>query len=172
MKKLGIIAATLFMGMLPAIAPANAEETAANTAAPGTNVNPLSFGKDQTIIDVTKAVWSPLKVEGLPQGADVAVLRGDLAKGEAEILLRLPPGYVVPNHSHTSDELYMWLSGAFALIAHDGTRTEFSGPVYISFPGNAPPHGLICGDNSPCVLYLKYSRPFDISYFPEPPPKR
>ncbi len=82
MNKLGIIATTLFMGMLPAIAPANAEETAANTAAPGTNVNPLSFGKDQTIIDVTKAVWSPLKVEGLPQGADVAVLRGDLGNAE------------------------------------------------------------------------------------------
>ena len=138
----------------------------------GSNVHPLSFGKDQTIIDVSKVVWAPLNVEGLKKGADVAVLRGDLSKGDAEILLRLPSGYIVPNHSHTSDEVYVWLSGAFTLIAHDGTRTEFAGPAYISFPGSAPPHGLECGKSAPCILYLRYSRPFDIKYFPEPPPKR
>ncbi|WP_334150471.1 cupin domain-containing protein [Hyphomicrobium sp.] len=138
----------------------------------GSNANPLSFGKDQTIVDVSKVVWGPLEVEGLPKGGEIAVLRGDLGKGEAEALLRFPAGYKVPNHSHTSDELYMWLSGAFTLIAHDGTRTEFAGPTYISFPGSAPPHGLECGAGAPCVLYLKLSRPFDIQYFPEPPPKR
>lgn len=138
----------------------------------GSNVKPLSFGSDQTIVDVSKVVWGPLEVEGLPKGAEIAVLRGDLGKGEAEALLRFPPGYKVPNHSHTSDELYIWISGAFGLIAHDGTRTAFAGPAYISFPGNAPPHGLECAEGAPCVLYLKYSRPFDIQYFPEPPPKR
>ena len=130
----------------------------------GSNLQPLSFGKDQTIVDVSKVVWSPLKVEGLPAGAEIAVLRGDLAKGESESLLRLPPGYTVPSHSHTSDELYMWISGAFVLISHDGKRTNFDGPAYISFPGNAPPHGLECGTQAPCILYLKYSRPFDIQY--------
>lgn len=138
----------------------------------GSNVTPLSFGKDQTIVDVDKVVWSPLDVDGLPKGGDIAVLRGDLSKGEAEALLRFPPGYKVPNHSHTSDELYMWIRGAFTLVAHDGTRTAFGGPAYISFPGNAPPHGLECGASEACVLYLKLSRPFDIQYFPEPPPKK
>lgn len=146
--------------------------TSAQAVELGSNVKPLAFGKDQTIIDVSKVQWSPLEVEGLPKGAEIAVLRGDLAKGEAESLLRLPPGYIVPNHSHTSDELYMWIAGAFELIAHDGTRTKFSGPAYISFPGSAPPHGLECGGSASCVLYLKYSRPFDIQYFPEPPPKK
>ncbi len=136
----------------------------------GSNMKPLSFGADQTIIDISKVVWGPLTIEGLVSGADIAVLRGDLDKGEADILLRLPPGYKVPNHSHTSDELYLWLTGAFTLIAPDGARSSFDGPVYISFPGNAPPHGLECGPNASCVLFLKYSRPFDILYFPEPAP--
>lgn len=136
---------------------------------PGSNMKPLSFGSDQTIIDVDKVVWEPLKIDGLPDGVEIATLRGDLAKGQAEILLRLPSGYKVPNHTHTSDELYVWLKGAFTLIAHDGTRTNFNEPAYLSFPGNAPPHGLECGPQAPCVLYLKYSRPFDIHYAPEAP---
>lgn len=131
---------------------------------PGSNVNPLAFGVDQTIVDVGKVVWAPLELEGLPKGVEIATLRGDLGKGEAEILLRLPAGYQVPSHTHTSDELYVWLAGAFTLIAHDGTRTDFEGPAYLSFPGNAPQHGLECGPQAPCVTYLKYSRPFDIHY--------
>lgn len=134
----------------------------------GSNVKPLSFGADQTIIDIAKVVWEPLQVEGLAPGADIAVLRGDLEKGEAEIVLRLPAGYKVRSHSHTSDELYLWLSGAFTLIAPDGARSNFDGPVFISFPGNAPPHGLECGPDAACVMYLRYSRPFDILYPPEP----
>src|SRR5436305_1654984 len=49
-----------------------------------------SFGPDQTIADVGKVDWQPLKLEGLPPGIEIATLRGDLAKGGAEILLRLP----------------------------------------------------------------------------------
>jgi hypothetical protein len=134
----------------------------------GSNKKPLSFGDDQTIVDITKVVWEPLEVEGLAQGAEIAMLRGDLGAGDSQLLLRLPPNYYVRNHSHTSDEVYVWIQGAFTLIAHDGTETEFDGPAYISFPGNAPAHGLKCGNKEPCILYLRYSRPFDIKYFPEP----
>lgn len=128
------------------------------------NIKPLSFGSDQTIIDLNKITWSPLEVEGLAPGAEIAVLRGDLGKDHSESVLKLPPGYVVRSHSHTSDELYVWISGSFTLIAHDGEEREFDGPAYISFPGNAPPHGLKCGNKEPCLLYLRYSRPFDIKY--------
>jgi len=134
----------------------------------GSNKKPFSFGDDQTIVDITKVVWEPLEVEGLAPGAEIAMLRGDLGAGDSQLLLRLPPNYYVRNHSHTSDEVYVWIQGAFTLIAHDGTETEFDGPAYISFPGNAPPHGLKCGNKEPCILYLRYSRPFDIKYFPEP----
>lgn len=123
---------------------------------------------DSTIVDVTKVKWAPLKVQGL-EGAEVAVLRGSVDKAGSELLLRLPPGFKVANHSHTSDETYVWLSGAFTLISNSGERTAFDGPAFISFPGNAPPHGLECGGASPCILYLRYNRPFDIKYFPEPP---
>src|SRR5262249_20333013 len=128
-----------------------------------------SFGPDQTIADISKMEWQPLKLEGLPPGIEIAVLRGDLTKGGGEILLRTPPKYVVPNHSHTSDELYVWLKGGFTYIAADGTRQKMEAPAYISLPGQSP-HALECGDE-PCVFYLRYGRPFDLHIHAMPPSK-
>ena len=62
----------------------------------GTNKEPLSFGSDQTIIDLNKIEWSPLELEGFAAGAEIAILRGDLATA-GEAILRLPAGYTVPN---------------------------------------------------------------------------
>lgn len=126
----------------------------------GSNLRPYGFGPDQTIVDIGRAAWEPLRLDGLPPGAEIAVLRGDLAKGGAEILLRFPPGYMVPIHSHTSDELYLWLSGAFTYVAADGAEQAMRAPAYLSLPGGVA-HGLRCGPE-PCVLFLRYSRPFDL----------
>lgn len=133
----------------------------------GSNKKPFIFGDGQITIDINKVVWAPLEVPGLAPNAKIAVLRGDLATGVSESLLKLPPNYVVPVHNHTSDELYVWLKGAFTMIAFDGTEKHFSGSAYISFPGNAPPHGLKCGPIESCLLFVRYERPFDIKYFPE-----
>jgi hypothetical protein len=128
-----------------------------------------SFGTDQTIADIGKMEWAPLKLEGLPEGIEIATLRGDLTKGGGEILLRTPAHYVVPNHSHTSDELYVWLKGSFTYVAADGTRQKLEPPAYISLPGQTP-HALECGDEQ-CVFYLRYGRPFDLHVHPMPAPK-
>lgn len=55
----------------------------------GSSLRPLSFGDDQTIVDLKKVIWEPLKVNGLPSGAEIAVLRGNLESGNSESLLRL-----------------------------------------------------------------------------------
>lgn len=131
----------------------------------GSNTNPIAFGDDQTIVDLEKVVWKPLEVEGLPPGAEIATLRGDLDRAGSQSVVRIPPGYVVPSHTHTSNELYVWIKGAFTLVSGDGKKEKFSGPAFISLPGNAKPnHGLICGDEEPCMFYLSYMRPFDIKY--------
>jgi hypothetical protein len=130
----------------------------AQTAAPPKGV--YSFGGDQTIADLGKMDWAPLQLQGLPPGIEIASLRGDLAKGGGEIVLRTPPGYVVPNHSHTSDETYVWLKGDFTYVAADGSRQKIVSPAFISLPGNTP-HALECGEE-PCVFYLRYGRSFDL----------
>jgi quercetin dioxygenase-like cupin family protein len=136
---------------------------------PGSNTQPFSFGTDQTIIDLNKLTWGPLTAEGVPEGPEIAVLRGDGKTGVFEAMVRLPANYTFPNHSHTSDELYVWIKGDFTYIAADGTATPLSGQTYISLPGGVP-HALACG-SEPCVFYLRYSRPFDMHIHAMPPHK-
>ena len=134
------------------------------------NKQPLSFGKDQTIIDLNKVVWEPLTGEGIPSGPEIATLRGSLAAGGGEVLVRLPANYTFPNHSHISDELIVWIKGNFTYIAEEGTATDLSGQTYISLPGGVP-HIVKCG-KEPCVFYLRYSRPFDYRIHPAPVSKK
>jgi quercetin dioxygenase-like cupin family protein len=136
----------------------------------GSNKQPLTFGPDQLIIDLNQLVWEPLKAEGVPPDPEIAVLHGDGKAGGLEAVVRLPANYTFPNHSHTSDELYVWLKGNFTYIAADGTTAALSGQTYISLPGGVP-HALACGAE-PCVFYLRYSKPFDLHLHPMPQVKK
>jgi len=129
-----------------------------------------SFGPEQVIADANRLEWAPLKLEGLPPGAEIAVLRGDLSKGPSELLLRIPADFTVPNHSHSSDETYVWLKGRFTYIAGDGREQNFDGQAFIGLPPRAP-HALRCG-NEPCLFYLRYSGPFDWHVHPVPEKKK
>jgi hypothetical protein len=161
--RLSVVLLTLLLVLLSGT-PGRTEDKEAS------NKRPLSFGKDQTIIDLNKVVWEPLTGEGIPPGPEIALLRGSLAAGGGEALVRLPANYTFPNHSHTSEELYVWLKGDFTYIAADGTTTELSGQTYISLPGGVP-HALKCGQE-PCVFYLRYARPFDYTIHPMPAKKQ
>ena len=134
------------------------------------NKHPLSFGPGQTLIDLKKIAWEPLKGEGIPPGARIATLHGDLAAGGAELLVYLPAHYTFPNHSHTSDELYVWIQGDFTYIADDGTATPLSGHTYIRLSGNVP-HALRCG-KTPCIFYVRYTGPFDYKIHAMPAKKK
>jgi quercetin dioxygenase-like cupin family protein len=136
----------------------------------GSNKQPLAFGPDQSIIDLNKLVWEPLQAEGVPPGPEIAVLRGDGKTGGLEAVVRLPANYTFPNHSHTSDELYVWLKGTFTYIAADGSSAALSGQTYISLPSGVP-HALACGAER-CLFYLRYSKPFDLHLHPMPQTKK
>ena len=72
------------------------------------------------IADAATLTWKPL--EGVPKGAEVAVLSGDPATGASEVVICLPAGYLFPHHSHTSREVLFLSKGEFTYIADDGTK--------------------------------------------------
>ena|ERR1043165_6789698 len=96
----------------------------------------------------------------------MAILRGELKTGPVEMVVRLPANYTLPMHSHTSDEIYLWLKGDFTYVAEDGTAVDLSGQTFISLPG-AVPHALLC-KAQPCLFYLRYSRAFTMKIYPMP----
>ncbi len=109
----------------------------------------------------------PLELEGFPPGAEIVVLRGALAHG-SEVIIRVPAGYLIPNHNHMSAETYIWLKGDFTYLnGEDGRAAKMSGQSFISLPGNAPPHAIQCASAS-CIFYVRYPRPFDHKVFPMP----
>jgi quercetin dioxygenase-like cupin family protein len=59
--------------------------------------------------------WGPAP-PSLPRGARLAVLSGDPGKeGMFTIRLRFPAGYVVPPHSHPTDEIVTVINGQLSL---------------------------------------------------------
>ena len=108
-----------------------------------------------------------MELDGFPKGGEFALLRGDMKHG-AELIARVPAGYQVPNHNHTSDETIIWLKGEFTYInGVDGKAKKMSGQAFASLPGNTTPHSVRCGDK-PCMFYLRFSRAFDYKIHPMP----
>jgi hypothetical protein len=75
-------------------------------------------------------VWGPAP-PSLPKGAKFAVVSGDPSRaGPFVIQLRMPPAYVVPPHSHPSDEHMTVLDGALSIgmgSVMDGGRLKVLG---------------------------------------------
>ncbi len=132
----------------------------------GSNKQPFSFGPDQSLVDLHKLVWQPIKSVS---GAEVARLSGG-GKTGGEVMVRLAAHTTFPMHNHTSDETYVWITGSFTYVAEDGTAIDLSGQAYVSLPGGVP-HALICGD-TPCLVYVRHSRASNMRVFPMPELKK
>jgi len=70
--------------------------------------------KKPVIIPQSDLKWVPLP--GMPKGAQIAMLQGDLKKAERyTFLLKLSDGYVIPSHWHSNDEETTVISGTLNL---------------------------------------------------------
>jgi quercetin dioxygenase-like cupin family protein len=69
--------------------------------------------KDKDQKNEKKMEWGPAPAT-LPPGARMAVLNGDPAQaGPFTVMLEMPAGYVIPPHSHPTDEHVSVRSGQF-----------------------------------------------------------
>ncbi len=119
---------------------------------------------ESIITDLSTVTWSPYP--GVPEGAELAVLRGDIATEPSEAVARLPAGYLFPHHYHTSRELLIFLEGNFTYIRDDGTTQTFNTNAYLNLPGGTK-HSVRCGQQ-PCLLYAQYDGPYDLILSPPP----
>jgi quercetin dioxygenase-like cupin family protein len=85
-------------------------------------------------------VWSPISPAYAP-GALSAVVHGDPSKdGISVVRLKMPPGYRVALHTHSTDEFATVLSGEVTLDL-DGTAHALKAGAFVHVPAGVP-HGV------------------------------
>ena len=100
----------------------------------------------------------------LPGGCELAVLHGDPAKPNADILLRIPGGYAIPPHTHSSAERMMLVSGRLA-VRYQGAHQASLNPGNYAYGPAGLPHAATCMAAEPCVLFIAFEGPVDIEPF-------
>ncbi|WP_261376846.1 cupin [Gillisia sp. Hel_I_86] len=78
-----------------------------------------SLVKDVNSADV---IWGPCP-EFMPDGCEIAVLHGDPAKPNVDILFRIPANSDISNHWHNSVERMILLSGKLE-VTYQGENTQ------------------------------------------------
>lgn len=104
--------------------------------------------------------WGPCP-DPLPKGCQLAVLHGDPAQPNADVLLKLPARSSVPKHTHTSAERIILMSGTVHATYDGQPRAELKPGMYAYGPAGKP-HTAACVSNTPCVLFIAFEQPVDI----------
>lgn len=103
-------------------------------------------------------VWGPCP-EFMPSGCNIAVLHGDPAERNLDILIKLPANSSIPNHSHTSAERMILLAGEME-VTYEGEEPQNLKIGSYAYGPAKKPHVAKCG-NSPCILFVAFEEPLD-----------
>ena len=97
----------------------------------------------------------------LPAGCELAVLHGDPSKPNADVLLKIPAGYAIPPHTHSSAERMMLVSGRLD-VRYQGAQPARMLPGTYAYGPAGRPHTATCMAAEPCVLFIAFEGPVDV----------
>jgi quercetin dioxygenase-like cupin family protein len=98
--------------------------------------------------------------EFLPAGCGIAVLHGDPAKPNVDILFRVPAKSEIPAHTHTSPERMVLVAGEMQ-VAYDGQPAARLRPGSYAYGPAGRAHRATCVSDEPCVLFIAFESPLD-----------
>ena len=96
----------------------------------------------------------------LPAGCQIAVLHGDPAQPNADIFLRVPAGYVIPAHRHTSPERMILVTGQLRVKYQGAAEATLTPGSYAYGPAGLP-HRATCEGEAACTLFIAFEGPVD-----------
>ncbi len=99
-----------------------------------------------------------------PAGCEIAVLHGDPSAPNADVYLRVPPGYEIPPHSHSSAERMILVSGTLNVAYQGQAPASLSAGDYAYGPAKAPHKAACVGANS-CTLFIAFESAVDANPF-------
>lgn len=103
--------------------------------------------------------WGPCPAF-IPKGCELAVLHGDPAKDNADVFFKVPAGFTIPRHWHTSAERIVLVSGNLRLT-YDGQKTAVLKPGTYAYGPAKLAHEAVCAKGAPCVLFIAFESPVD-----------
>lgn len=96
----------------------------------------------------------------LPAGCEIAVLHGSPAEPNADIFLRVPAGYAIPPHRHTSAERMILVTGRLR-VQYQGAAEVTLEPGHYAYGPAGLPHRATCEGDTPCTLFIAFVGPVD-----------
>jgi len=95
-----------------------------------------------------------------PPGCKIAVLHGNPAEPGADVFLRVPAGYTIPAHSHTSAERMVLVSGQLDVTYAGHPTASLKRGDYAYGPA-ALPHTAHCNGVESCTLFIAFNGAVD-----------
>ena len=103
--------------------------------------------------------WGPCPAF-IGSGCEIAVLHGDPAKDNVDILFKVPANFSIPHHWHTSAERMILLSGTLK-VTYDGQKSETLTTGMYAYGPSKRAHRAYCEEGDPCVLFIAFEDPLD-----------
>ncbi|MEN8124675.1 MAG: cupin domain-containing protein [Bacteroidota bacterium] len=122
------------------------------------DVNDFEKSVVKTIND-TDLQWGPCP-SFMPDGCNIAVLHGDPAKKNVDVLFKVEANSAIPNHWHNSPERMILLSGELQ-VTYKGETTQIMKVGSYAYGPSKKPHIAKCGDAGPCVIFIAFEDPVD-----------
>ena len=95
-----------------------------------------------------------------PRGCQIAVLHGDPARPNADVLLRVPGGMYLRPHTHSSAERMMLVSGRLR-VRYQGSPPRTLTPGTYAYGPAGVPHEATCLRGARCTLFIAFEGPVD-----------
>ena len=140
-----LAAACCLIALVPALRPAQAA---------GAGEPALATAADDPDLQ-----WGPCP-DFLPAGCGIAVLHGDPAKPNADVLFKVPGKSDIALHTHTSAERMVLVAGEL-LVTYEGQAPARLLPGTYAYGPAGRPHSGRCVSDVPCVLVIAFEGPVD-----------
>lgn len=98
--------------------------------------------------------------EIFPAGCEITVLHGDPARPNADVFLRVPGGYQIPPHTHTSVERMILVTGELNVQYQGSPASVLTAGEYAFGPAGLP-HQANCASTDACTLFIAFEGPVD-----------
>jgi quercetin dioxygenase-like cupin family protein len=95
-----------------------------------------------------------------PKGCKLSVLHGSPEKANTDIFFKVPGGYKIPPHTHTSAE-HMTLVSGMLEVKYKGEEKVMLRPGSYAFGPAEHAHEATCTSQDDCVLFISFDLPID-----------